>query len=161
MSFCRSTCFSSVFSGSLIPAAPAIRPIIVRGIMLSSIFSRSSVVSGTTFHVIVNIFYLTFFPGTPLYDQAVKDGYTEPFGKKTSRLRFFTRQGVKVRYQKNYEMFLILFIKKFRLHCIDHQFRYRRWIPLAVFRLLGIKPLRAIASLFPESFFMFLFKKLD
>ncbi|MBC2717188.1 MAG: B12-binding domain-containing radical SAM protein [Desulfobacteraceae bacterium] len=112
-------------------------------------------------HVITNIFYLTFFPGTPLYEQAVKDGYTEPFGKKTSRLRFFTRQGVKVRYQKNYEMFLILLIKKFRLHCIDHQFRYRRWIPLAVFRFLGIKPLRAIASLFPESFFMFLFKKID
>ena len=112
-------------------------------------------------HVIVNIFYLTFFPGTPLYDQAVKDSYTEPFGSKTSRLRFFIRQGVKVRYQKKYEMFLILLIKKFRLHCIDNQFRYRRFIPLAVFRILGIKPLRAFASLLPESFFMFLFKKID
>lgn len=112
-------------------------------------------------HVIVNIFYLTFFPGTPLYDQAVRDGYTEPFGQKTSRLRFFTRQGVNVRYQKNYEMFLILLIKKFRLHCIDHQFRYRQLIPRAVFRFLGIKPLRAIASFLPESFFMFLFKKIQ
>lgn len=112
-------------------------------------------------HVIVNIFYLTFFPGTPLYDKAVRDGYTEPFGQKTSRLRFFTRQGVAIRYQKNYEMFLILLIKKFRLHCIDHQFRYRRLIPLAVFRFLGIKPLRAIASLFPESFHTFLLKKID
>jgi anaerobic magnesium-protoporphyrin IX monomethyl ester cyclase len=112
-------------------------------------------------HVIVNIFYLTFFPGTPLYDQAVRDGYTEPFGQKTSRLRFFTRQGVKVRYQKNYEMFLILLIKKFRLHCIDHQFRYRQLIPLAVFRFLAIKPVRAIASFFPESFFMFLFRKIN
>lgn len=112
-------------------------------------------------HVIVNIFYLTFFPGTPLYDQAVRDGYTEPFGQKTSRLRFFTRQGVNVRYQKNYEMFLILLIKKFRLHCIDHKFRYRQLIPRAVFRFLGIKPLRAIASFLPESFFMFLFKKIQ
>jgi hypothetical protein len=109
----------------------------------------------------VNIFYLTFFPGTPLYEQAVKDGYTETFGSKTSRLRFFTREGVKVRYQKNYEMFLILLVKKIRLHCIDHQFRYRRFIPLAVFQFLGIKPLRVIASLLPESFFMFLFKKID
>lgn len=112
-------------------------------------------------HVITNIFYLTFFPGTPLYDQAIRDGYTEPFGQKTSRLRFFTRQGVKVRYQNNYEMFLILLIKKFRLHCIDHQFRYRQWIPQAVFRFLGIKPLRTLASFLPESFFMFLFKKVD
>jgi anaerobic magnesium-protoporphyrin IX monomethyl ester cyclase len=111
-------------------------------------------------HVIVNIFFLTFFPGTPLYEKAVKDGYVEPFGRKTSRPIFFTRQGVKVLYQKNYEMFLILLLKKFRLHCIDHQFRYRRLIPLAVFRFLGIKPLRAIASLFPESFFIFLFKKI-
>lgn len=112
-------------------------------------------------HVITNIFYLTFFPGTPLYEKAVRDGYTEPFGQKTSRLRFFTRQGVKVRYQKNYEMLLILLIKKFRLRCIDHQFRYRHLIPLAVFRFLGIKPLRAAASLLPESFFMFLFQKID
>ncbi len=111
--------------------------------------------------VIVNIFYLTFFPGTPLYDKAVRDGYTEAFGQKTSRLRFFTRQGLKVRYQKNYEMFLILLVKKLRLHCIDHQFRYRRLIPLAVFRFLGIKPLRAISSLFQESFYTFLLKKID
>ena len=113
------------------------------------------------FHAIVNIFYLTFFPGTPLYDQAVKDGYTEPFGQKTSRLRFFTRQGVKVRYQKNYEMFLILLIKKFRLHCIDHQFRYRHLIPLSFFRFLGIKPLRAAAAFLPPSFFMYLFEKIE
>jgi anaerobic magnesium-protoporphyrin IX monomethyl ester cyclase len=112
-------------------------------------------------HVIVNIFYLTFFPGTPLYDQAVKDGYTEKFGSKTSRFRFFTRQGLNVRYQKNYEMLLILLIKKFRLHCIDHQFRYRRHIPVAVFRFLGIKPLRKLAALLPESFFMFLFKRIS
>ena len=111
-------------------------------------------------HVIVNIFYLTFFPGTPLYEKAVADGFTEPFGSKTPRLRFFTRHGVPVRYQKNYEMLLILLIKKFRLRCIDHEFRYRKWIPGALFRALGIKPLRALGALLPESFYMLLFKKL-
>jgi len=111
-------------------------------------------------HVIVNIFYLTFFPGTPLYEKAVKDGFTEPFGSQTTRLRFFTRYGVPVRYQKNYEIFLILLIKKFRLRCIDHQFRYHKWIPSLFFRFLGTKPLRAIGSLFPESFYMYLFYKI-
>ncbi|MEE4114155.1 MAG: radical SAM protein [Desulfobacteraceae bacterium] len=112
-------------------------------------------------HVITNIFYLTFFPGTPLYEKAVNDGFTEPFGQKTTRLRFFTRQGVKVRYQKNYEMLLILLIKKFRLRCIDHQFRYRQFVPLIVFRFLGLKPLRKIASYFPEFFYELLFKKIN
>jgi len=112
-------------------------------------------------HVITNIFYLTFFPGTPLYEKAVQDGFTESFGQKTTRLRFFTRQGVMVRYQKNYEMFLILIIKKFRLRCIDHQFRYRRLIPLMLFRFLGIHPIRKIASYLPESFYENLFKKIN
>jgi len=111
-------------------------------------------------HVIVNIFYLTFFPGTPLYEKAVKDGFTEPFGSKTTRLRFFTRHGVPVRYQKNYEMLLILLIKKYRLRCIDHQFRYRKLIPGWFFRVMGTKPLRAMGSLLPESFYMYLFHKL-
>ncbi len=123
------------------------------------IFLTYKLLTELPLHVTVNVFYLTFFPGTPLYERAVKDGYTEPFGSKTTRFRFFTRYGVNVRYQKNYEMFLTLLIKKFRLKCIDHQFRYRKFIPVTLFRFLGSKPSRAIGSLFPESFFMYLIQK--
>jgi radical SAM superfamily enzyme YgiQ (UPF0313 family) len=125
------------------------------------IFSTYNVLVQLPLHVIVNIFYLTFFPGTPLYERAVEDGYTEPFGSTSTRLRFFSRYGIRIRYQRNYEMFLVLLIRKFRLKCIDHRFRYRNWIPAAVFRLLGIRPLRKIGSLLPESFFMFLIRRVS
>jgi anaerobic magnesium-protoporphyrin IX monomethyl ester cyclase len=58
----------------------------------------------------INIFFLSFFPGTPLYNRALADGIIEPFDEKSAR--FFTR--TQLRYQKNYETFLVLLLRRLR-----------------------------------------------
>ncbi len=112
-------------------------------------------------HTMINIFYLAFFPGTPIYDEALKDGFIEPYQEKSSTFKFSTREGIRVRYQKNYEMFLVLLIRQLRLRCLDHQSRWREYIPGSVFRFLGSRPIRAMASLLPESFYEFLCLKMQ
>jgi radical SAM superfamily enzyme YgiQ (UPF0313 family) len=111
-------------------------------------------------HTMVNIFFLAFFPGTPLYDTALKDGFIEPYKEESSTFKFSTRDGIRVRYQQNYEMFLILLLRQLRLRCLDHQFRWRKYIPRSVFRFLGSRPMRAMASCLPESFYEFLCRKI-
>jgi radical SAM superfamily enzyme YgiQ (UPF0313 family) len=116
---------------------------------------------GLPLDVIVNIFFLAFFPGTPIYDRAVKDGYIEPYQETKSTFKFSTREGIRVRYQKNYEMFLILLLKRFRLRSLDTISSWRRYIPQSVFRFLGSYPVRMIASFFPKSFYSFLCQKIQ
>ena len=98
-------------------------------------------------YVTVNLFFLAFFPGTPIYDRALKDGIIQPFDEK--EFRFINRGSL--RYQKNYETWLILLLRYLRRHR-----RLSRYIPIALLRALGGGPMRAVASAFPESFYSFL-----
>lgn len=100
-------------------------------------------------YVKFNLFFLAFFPGTPIYDRALKDGFITPFSEET--FRFFTRGGV--RYQKNYEMLLILFIWYISRHP-----RLHRCIPRSLPKMLGTQPIRNLANIFPESLYAFLSK---
>ncbi len=95
-------------------------------------------------HARINIFFLAFFPGTPIYNRALKDGIIKPYNEK--EFRFYTRS--RIRYQKNYETFLILLARFFRRH--NRLQRYFFKYPL---RVLGEYPVRCIASILPESFY--------
>ena len=112
-------------------------------------------------HTMINIFYLAFFPGTPIYETALKDRFIEPYEEGTTTFKFSTRDGIRVRYQKNYEMFLILLLRQLRLRCIDHQSKWREYLPKGFFQLLGCRPARALGSLLPDSFFEFISKKIQ
>lgn len=95
----------------------------------------------------VNIFFLAFFPGTPIYDRALTDGLIEPFDEKNSR--FFTR--THLRYQKNYETFLVLFLRNLR----RKKTRLGR-LNLFFLDILGSKAVRISASLLPSRVYSFL-----
>jgi len=103
-------------------------------------------------HVKINTFFLSFFPGTPIYERALEDGIIGAFDEKA--FRFYRKSHVK--YQKNYETVLILLIKYLR-----HQSRLLRYIPRSVFRALGSRTMRGIASIFPRSFYSFLSRVLQ
>lgn len=111
--------------------------------------------------VLVNIFYLAFFPGTPLYERALQDSHIEPYDEASSTFKFSSREGVRVRYQRNYEMLLVLLVRRWRLRCLDYQFKRRRQLPRWVFRLLGTRAMRRLAGLLPESFFGYCCRKLQ
>jgi radical SAM superfamily enzyme YgiQ (UPF0313 family) len=99
-------------------------------------------------HVRVNIFCLAFFPGTPIYNKALKDGFIEHYDEKTSR--FFDKANI-ITHQKNYETFLILLFRHPRL---------RRHTPRFILRALGSRLARGIASIFPQSFYKMLIKNI-
>lgn len=94
-------------------------------------------------NVNVNVFNLTLYPGTPLYARAMNDGRLSVEG--SGGYRSFVRSGL--RFQKNYETFLILFYR----YCMISSILSR--IPKWVFRLLGSYPLRVLFGLLPESVF--------
>ena len=98
-------------------------------------------------HVRINIFFLAFFPGTPIYDMALNDGIIEPYNENT--FRFFTRSHV--RYQSNYETFLILLIRHLRRLSL-----LGKYIPISVMRALGSRPARVMASFLPDALYSFL-----
>jgi radical SAM superfamily enzyme YgiQ (UPF0313 family) len=100
----------------------------------------------------LNIFFLAFFPGTPIYGRALRDGIIKPFSEKA--FRFYTRSVV--RYQKNYETFLVLFIRYLR-----REFQLARFIPGMALRALGSRPVRAVASNLPKSLYSFLSKRVQ
>lgn len=97
----------------------------------------------------INFFFLIFFPGTPIYERALRDGIIEPFDEKMFRL--YTRGAI--RYQKNFEMVLVLFIRYLRQHP-----RILRFIPNFILHFLGSGFMRAVASVFPKSFHSFISK---
>lgn len=101
-------------------------------------------------HIKVNIFCLAFFPGTPIYNRALKDGFIEPYNEKTSR--YFDKAN-NITFQNNYETYLILL---FQFLC-RHQ-RLRRYTPRFVLRALGSDLVRGIASIFPQSLYKSLIK---
>jgi radical SAM superfamily enzyme YgiQ (UPF0313 family) len=98
-----------------------------------------------------HIFMLSFFPGTPIYNRALSDGLIEPFGEYVPRF-LGSRSGYDIKYQKNYETFLILFIRSLQGRGL------RKYTPKYILRALGSRPMRFIASLFPMVFYRFLFK---
>lgn len=88
-----------------------------------------------------NLFFLSFYPGTPIYDRARKDGLIGEFEAEVFR----SYTGSSIRYQKNYETFLVLLLRIARLHAKLQQ------IPKWVFRFLGSYPVRKLAGLLPGS----------
>ena len=90
-----------------------------------------------------NLFYLSFYPGTPIYQRARDDGIIQDFDGDLFR----SYTGSSLRFQKNYETFLILLLRIARLHPKLQK------IPTRVFELLGSRPIRKLASLLPEVFF--------
>lgn len=103
-------------------------------------------------HVRINIFFLAFFPGTPIYNRALKDGIIKPYNEK--EFRFYTRSHV--RYQKNYETFLILLARFLR-----RQNQLQRYFTKYPLRVLGRYPARRIASMLPKSFYYTMSKRVQ
>ena len=101
------------------------------------------------FQVKINVFFLAFFPGTPIYDRALADGIIKPYNEKA--FRFYTRANI--RYQENYETFLILLLRRLR-----QRLPMIKYFPKVFLRSLGSYPLRIIASIFPGSVYAFLCK---
>jgi len=95
-------------------------------------------------HVRINMFFLAFFPGTPIYERALQDGIIQPFSEKGYRP--YTRG--RIRYQKNYETFLILLIRYLRRNK-----GLKRYTPRLLLRALGSRPVREIASILPKSLY--------
>jgi len=110
-------------------------------------------------NTIVNLFFLAFFPGTPLYNRAINDGFIETYSENESTFKFFSRDEFRVRYQKNYELLIIFLIWRYKLRNIFHLSRNNQF-PKIFFDILGSRPLRNIAALLPESFYGKIFNKL-
>lgn len=89
-----------------------------------------------------NLFFLSFFPGTPLFDRALRDGHIA--SGDASHHRSFTRS--RIRYQKNYETFLVLLARWARFD--PRLSKLPRW----VLTLLAAGPLRRLAGRLPASF---------
>ena len=70
----------------------------------------------------------------------MKDGFIKESNGEI--FRSYTRS--RVRYQRNYETFLVLLLRIARLHP-----RLKK-VPKFLFRLLGSNPIRKLASLVPE-----------
>jgi len=93
--------------------------------------------------VVLNIFYLAYFPGTPLYDRAVAEGIISPSGGAT---RFWAR--TRLQYQRTWETFLIILTRFLRLAV------QRRSTALHVFLLAcGSRPVRVAMRAVPGSVF--------
>ena len=101
--------------------------------------------------VTFNIFFLAFLPGTTLYERAIKDGIISEIEEMS--FRFYSSSGITLRYQKNYETFLILLLKK-----IHTKFPNKIPVMLPFLRFLGSTPFRKVGSILPGSFFVRLSK---
>lgn len=104
------------------------------------------------FEVKANFFYLAFFPGTPIYDRALQELIIKPYSEQG--FRFFTRG--QIRYQRNYEMFLVLLVRYIQRHP-----RWRFVLRRSLLRTLGRNWARGIAAAFPASFYDRLIKKIQ
>ena len=60
---------------------------------------------------LLNVFFLTYFPGTPVYDRAVAEGIIKAFSLRA--FRPYTR--ARLRFQRNWEEVLILLIRLLRM----------------------------------------------
>lgn len=92
----------------------------------------------------VNLFFLTIFPGTPLYDRAVVEGLVNPESQWSGRPSAKTR----LRYQRNWETVLILTIRLVRL-VLRRRSRVVSW----VMRVLGSRSMRLAMRILPGMVF--------
>ena len=95
---------------------------------------------------VIKMFSLAFYPGTPLYDKAVKDGYITPFNEES--LRYFFRNTLT--FQRNYVTFLLLVIKYL------HRKGLRSKIPAFILDLLVSRPVIFVMRIFPKSLWVYL-----
>lgn len=95
------------------------------------------------FSVKLNIFFLSYFPGTPIYERAISDGIIELFTYES-----FRRYGrSELKYQKNYETVLVLFTIYLRN-------KYKRYLTRVFLSILGSRFIRVIANILPHSFYV-------
>jgi anaerobic magnesium-protoporphyrin IX monomethyl ester cyclase len=106
----------------------------------------------TAWNVKLNVFFLAYFPGTPLYERALADGYIRPYSQRA--FRPYTRS--RLRYQRNWETFLILLVRFLRLAV-----KRRKRSLLASLEVLGSRPVRLTMSLLPGAFFSGLARSLQ
>ena len=93
---------------------------------------------------VLNVFLLTFFPGTPVYDRAVAEGLIRPLSLRS--LRRFSR--ARLRYQRNWETVLIQLIRLLRMAV------RRKSTPIdGAVRLCASRPVRLVMGLLPPVFF--------
>lgn len=94
-----------------------------------------------------NVFFLAFFPGTPIYERALNDGIIQPFD--TTGSRFYTRSSIQ--YQENYETFLVLLLRAARRRIGPQRDLFR-----SVMKTLGSRAVRSFASIFPGVLYVYL-----
>ncbi|MBW1766141.1 MAG: radical SAM protein [Deltaproteobacteria bacterium] len=99
-------------------------------------------------HVRINVFVLTFFPGSPIYDRALDDGYIEPFSEKT--FRHYSSHNII--YQNNYATFLVVIVQTLR------HLKLLQYIPRRALDVLGSTSVRGAAAIVPEPVYAFLIK---
>jgi len=88
--------------------------------------------------IAARVYNLVFFPGTPIYDRAVKDGIIVSHDVMMYRSLDDCYKG-RILYQENYETLLVFLAARFR-HRIPH----------LISRLLGNNLVRSIAFLIPK-----------
>jgi anaerobic magnesium-protoporphyrin IX monomethyl ester cyclase len=116
------------------------------------IMETYSYILGMPSRMKINLFFLSFFPGTPIYERALKDGIISKANEEG--FRFFTRSCLK--YQKNYETFLIILLRNLRRDPVLQKYftKYQY-----VMRILDNRLMRSLGSVLPESVYLFLSKK--
>ena len=90
--------------------------------------------------VMIVPFGLNFFPGTPIYDRAVKAGFIEAVDEK-GMIQGYRR---KMRFQHNYATFLIL------LYWVCLNLHIPRYVPKFFFSGLASRPARMAAAVVPK-----------
>ncbi len=93
---------------------------------------------------LLNVFFLTYFPGTPVYDRAVAEGIIKAFSLRA--FRPYTR--ARLRFQRNWEAVLILLIRLLRMAV-----RRKSTVMDTFLRLCVSRPIRLVMGLLPRSFF--------
>ena len=86
------------------------------------------------------IFSLVFFPGTPLYERALADGFIKPFDP--SAFRDYT--SATALYQVNYPLLLIRILEALREQRLHHR------IPRRLLHALASRPVRLVMRLIPR-----------
>jgi anaerobic magnesium-protoporphyrin IX monomethyl ester cyclase len=93
---------------------------------------------------LLNVFFLTYFPGTPVYDRAVAEGIIKAFSLRA--FRPYTR--ARLRFQRNWEAVLILLIRLLRMAVHTKSTAMNAFLRLCV-----SKPVRLVMGLLPRAFF--------
>ena len=93
---------------------------------------------------VLNVFLLTYFPGTPVYDRAVAEGIIKPLSLRS--LRRFSR--ARLQYQRNWETILIMLTRLLRMAV-----RRKSTAIDAFLRCCLSRPVRLVMGLLPPTFY--------